>query len=409
MKAVFYAWQSELSNRTNRSFIEECLERAIKEVNRRRPPETQLFLDQGTQDVSGMPDISRVIFDKIDTCAVFVPDLSLTALGQSGRRSPNANVLIELGYALRGIGDRRVVGAFNEASGSTEELPFDLRRHRWPAVYSLSEDATTETRQRVRDELVKDLVVRIAAAARRADEDEAGSTATPTVHVYEGLGPFRQGELIANVDVATPGADAQGSLFWRDAPQATMQLRPKTERNTEGYVELRNRAIKSSFALRAFGPRGTQWCSQNSRGFIAGDVISSPIQPRALCVTQLHKHSGMLSGINQALMGEEIGKRFVFGARVRTEFEETLRNYLEFYRLNADFGTTFSLYVTMQYVAGLYLRVGSPKDAYVGPIVENQLYHAVDAFSLTATETELLRPLFEKLWDAAGGVYEETS
>jgi hypothetical protein len=117
----------------------------------------------------------------------------------------------------------------------------------------------------------------------------------------------------------------------------------------------------------------------------------------------------MLSGINQALMGEEIGKRFVFGARVRTEFEETLRNYLEFYRLNADFGTTFSLYVTMQYVAGLYLRVGSPKDAYVGPIVENQLYHAVDAFSLTATETELLRPLFEKLWDAAGGVYEETS
>jgi hypothetical protein len=409
MKAVFYAWQSELSNRANRSFIEDCLERALKEINRRRPPEAQLFLDQGTQDVSGMPDISRVIFDKIDTCAVFVPDLSLTAVGQGGRKSPNANVLIELGYALRGIGERRVVGVFNEASGSAEELPFDLRRHRWPAVYSLSEDAKAEGRQVVRDELVKDLVVRIAAAARRADEDEAGTSATPTLNVYEGLGPFRQGELIANVDAATPGADGQGSLFWRDAPQATIQVRPKAEKSTEGYVELRNRAVKSSFALRAFGPRGTQWCSQNSRGFIAGDVVATPIQPRALCVTQLHKHSGMLYGINQALMGEEIGKRFVFGARVRPEFEETLRNYLEFYRLNSDFGTTFSLYVTVQYMAGLYLRLGSPKDAYTGPIVESQIYYAVDTFSVDADVADLLKPLFVKVWDAAGQIYQDAT
>lgn len=409
MKAVFYAWQSELSNRTNRSFIEDCLERAIKEVNRRRASETQLFLDQGTQDVSGMPDISRVIFDKIDTCAVFVPDLSLTSLGQSGRKSPNANVLIELGYALRGISDRRVVGVFNEASGSTEELPFDLRRHRWPAVYSLSEDATTEDRQRVRDEFVKDLVIRIAAAARRADdEDEAGTSVAPTLNVYEGLGPFRQGELIANVDAATPGADSQGSLFWRDAPQATIQIRPKTEKNTESYVELRNRAIKSSFALRAFGPRGTQWCSQNSRGFIAGDVVSTPIQPRALCVTQLQKNSGMLYGINQALMGEEIDRRFVFGAHVRTEFEETLQNYLEFYRLNEDFGAKFSLYVTVQNAFGLFLRIGSPTDAYEGPIVESQVYHGVDEFSLDADVRGLLRPLFVRLWDAAGSVYEKS-
>jgi hypothetical protein len=409
MKAVFYAWQSELPNNTNRSFLEDCLERSIKKVNERRPPGDQLFLDQGTENVSGMPDISRVIFDKIDTCAVFVPDLSITQRTPS-RCSPNANVLIELGYALRAFGDRRILGVFNEAFGQSEELPFDLRRHRWPERYRLSEDAPTETRQRVREELIKTLTEGIAAAASRADIDERGDELAPReiLSPFEVHSKFKSGEVIAHASASVPGLEAGGQVVWRNAPQATIELRPKPEKATEGFVELRKRAVNERFGLRAFGPRGAQWSGQNNYGFVAGDIVSTPLQPQALCVTQLYKHSGMLYGVNQALMAQADNRGFVLADRVRTEFEDTLTHYLDFFRINQDFGTQFSLYVTFQYVRDLFLRFGTGEAArFEGPLVDNFIYHGVDTLSFDVDVRASLRPLFEKLWDNAGIVLED--
>ena len=34
-RTIFYSWQSDLSNSTNRGFIEECIEKAIKEIKNR--------------------------------------------------------------------------------------------------------------------------------------------------------------------------------------------------------------------------------------------------------------------------------------------------------------------------------------------------------------------------------------
>ena len=63
---VFYSWQSDLPNSTNRGFIGDCLERAIKEL--RADPNLQVdpCLDRDTQNVPGSPDIATTIFDKID-------------------------------------------------------------------------------------------------------------------------------------------------------------------------------------------------------------------------------------------------------------------------------------------------------------------------------------------------------
>lgn len=411
MKAVFYAWQSELPNRTNRSFIESCLQSAIKQVNLRRPPVDHLFLDQDTRDVSGMPDISEVIFDKIDTCAVFVPDLSLSLRGTSGRASPNANVLIELGYALRAIGDRRIVGVFNDASGLLEELPFDLRRHRWPARYALHVDALPEEKQLIKDALVKVLTDAIAAAAARADSEERGEESSSKVEepYFEAHGRFRNGEVIAHVDGSVPGANAAGQIVWGSRPQATIELRPKNEISTGTYQALRQRAVQGGFALDAFGPRKAQWYSQNMHGLLAGDVISEPTKPHALCITQLYKQSGMLYGVNQSVIATVSGGRQVLLAdSVKAQYEETLRNYLSFYRNNPDYGDTYNLYVTLQYISGLQLREG--RVAYgkdLGRIVENFIYHSQESITVDASVTEILRPLFVKLWDSAGAVYHD--
>lgn len=33
MRTVFYSWQSDLPNATNRGFIEDCLDRALEELH----------------------------------------------------------------------------------------------------------------------------------------------------------------------------------------------------------------------------------------------------------------------------------------------------------------------------------------------------------------------------------------
>src|SRR5262249_21846298 len=46
------------------------------------------------------------------------------------RPTPNPNVLIEYGYALKNLGESRVLAVMNTAFGGPELLPFDLRGKR---------------------------------------------------------------------------------------------------------------------------------------------------------------------------------------------------------------------------------------------------------------------------------------
>lgn len=65
-------------------------------------------IDRDTVGVSGSPDIGQTIFQKIDKAAVFVADVSIINAGSDeDRQTPNPNVLIELGYAMRAIGPAR--------------------------------------------------------------------------------------------------------------------------------------------------------------------------------------------------------------------------------------------------------------------------------------------------------------
>src|SRR5690242_5713984 len=86
---VFYSWQSDLPNRTNRGFIQEALERAIKAIVSDESVVLDIVLDRDTQNVSGAPDIAVTIFKKIDAAAVFVADVSIVLGNDAGRPSPN--------------------------------------------------------------------------------------------------------------------------------------------------------------------------------------------------------------------------------------------------------------------------------------------------------------------------------
>ncbi len=95
-------------------------------------------LESDTAGIPGTPDIANTIFAKIRDAGVFVADLTLSSKAESGKRSPNPNVLIELGYAFSAISDARVVSVMNTEFGEAKQLPFDLSHKRWPIQYSLS-------------------------------------------------------------------------------------------------------------------------------------------------------------------------------------------------------------------------------------------------------------------------------
>lgn len=138
---IFYSWQSDLPNNTNRGFIEEVLKKSCSQIQRSNF-EIELALDRDTKDIPGSPNIINTIIDKIKKCDLFVADISIIHnISESKiRKSPNPNVLLELGYALATLGTERIILFFNEEFGNEADLPFDIRQNK-RISYTLRSDS----------------------------------------------------------------------------------------------------------------------------------------------------------------------------------------------------------------------------------------------------------------------------
>lgn len=186
---VFYSWQSDLANSTNRGFIEDCLERAIKELRAEGQLRVEPCLDRDTLNVPGSPDISATIFDKIESAALFVCDVSIINKGAEGRLTSNPNVLIELGYAVKTLGWNRVVCVFNSETGKVEDLPFDLRHRRVRAYRLQVGQEKAEPRKLLVRSLKADLQAAFAftepASLTAEASAEPKSSSTPRIEVLD--------------------------------------------------------------------------------------------------------------------------------------------------------------------------------------------------------------------------------
>lgn len=176
---VFFSWQADTPNNLGRNFVRKALEDAcariasdtsIDEAHR------DLEVDSDTQGIAGQPPIVETILKKIEASRVFVADMTFVARRPDGGSSPNPNVLIEYGYALRSLTHERIICVMNTAYGkpSAEALPFDLRHLRWPRCYELDETATPEVRAEQRKALAailaSDLRACLASIAPTAPE-----------------------------------------------------------------------------------------------------------------------------------------------------------------------------------------------------------------------------------------------
>jgi hypothetical protein len=179
---VFYSWQSQVSEKTNRTFIEDALERAVKILRNDATVEALPEIDQGAANVPGAPNIAEAILAKLDRATAIVFDVSLVP-SNDVRPAPNANVLIELGYALKSAGNERMVLVMNTAYGKPEQLPFDLRQ-RHVVTYHLAEgDEKAEARKVLASKLEAKLRDVLALPSRSASPVELTVLCSkPTMH-----------------------------------------------------------------------------------------------------------------------------------------------------------------------------------------------------------------------------------
>ena len=121
--SIFYSWQSDLPSKTNRYFIEESIKKSLGDIN--KDSRIIACIDRDTKGELGSPDIRASIFQKINHSKFFICDISL-----NDNQTPNANVLIELGYAIKSMGWNKILCLFNTQTGEIEDLPFDINHNR---------------------------------------------------------------------------------------------------------------------------------------------------------------------------------------------------------------------------------------------------------------------------------------
>jgi hypothetical protein len=185
---IFYSWQSELPQKSNRHFIKKCLVDAVEQVSKLNDFVSVTFeIIEGIAGETGSVPVASTINEKrIPSCDIFVADLTTVThrfpssftdeqkaeLRTTIRPAPNANVLIEHGVAQKSIGVERIIGVMNNYYGSPRDepdrIPFDIRHLRYPIEFTAGETDNDISSQR--KALTRDFKSAIESCARYARE-----------------------------------------------------------------------------------------------------------------------------------------------------------------------------------------------------------------------------------------------
>lgn len=139
---VFYSWQSDSDEGTNRHFIQSCLQDALRDLT------VPAVLDVATRGEPGSPDIVASIERKITAAAVVVADITLVGEYHRERFTVNPNVLAEYWFARGVLGPESIVSVANTSYGELGKLPFDIEKNAVRATYSVPESSKPTSKQR---------------------------------------------------------------------------------------------------------------------------------------------------------------------------------------------------------------------------------------------------------------------
>ena len=173
---IFYSWQSDLPGNKTRNFIRECIDEAIELAQETETIEAER--DEATMGTTGSPDIVATLFSKIDNCDLFIADLSFcfTEDLHHNKKSPNPNVMVELGYAVKTLGWERIICLCN--TDYSNQYPFDIAHNRITG-FSLE----GKSRKEVKSDIAKIIFINIRDLRKQSPRAKAG-VATHIIGAY---------------------------------------------------------------------------------------------------------------------------------------------------------------------------------------------------------------------------------
>jgi hypothetical protein len=263
---LFFSWQSDTPTEWGRNFVERALTKAainlIKDLTVEESVRDSGFaIDKDTKGVSGTPPIVETIFKKIDDAVAYVADLTFVGERRDGRPTPNPNVLVEYGWALKSLGYTRIITLMNTAYGepSDNSLPFNMKHLRLPIVYHLPEGSNDKVKQEVR----KVLVGMLESAIKAVLESEAFKASLPKppeipkfveMEPVDGPARFRKRNEPIGVIEGPSGISSSREIGLAAGPAMWLRVMPEEKQVREwGISELRKSLQAGAGVLRPLG------------------------------------------------------------------------------------------------------------------------------------------------------------
>lgn len=394
---VFYAWQSDHPNSICRSVIRRALEKTASKLAQAAaiqdaPREDFVTVDADTQGIPGSPPIAETILEKIAESDAFVADLTMMPTSEGHRASPNPNVLIEYGYALATLGDRKIIAVMNEAMGSPQNLPFDIQHKRWPIRYELAPDASDVNRENAQAGLVRDL----CGALKQVLE------ALPSA----GISKPSPSEKIESRNIWAMPTNVQledgNRVEIIHGPSVTIEIAPTSATPPQLSYAAMNAAATS------FVPPGA-YEGEGRTGRIPHCVFNLTTRGQSTTVRSASAvtDDSRLHSIDFALLdGEIAGEGIVPVVATERLLSGSFRNLLEVANRHLKLTPPLQAWVHLTGIADFKLAFDPIKfDNTLGSVLSNQIAHELLIESFDEEPDTLLGPLFEKLFDEAG-VYE---
>jgi hypothetical protein len=334
---LFFSWQKDTPAEVGMSFIEEALKDALTKAGADLEIEealrnANLKIDRDTKGVAGQPPIVDTIFGKIDGAAIFLSDLTFVGTRVDGRPTPNPNVCIEHGWALKSLSYRLMISVMNTAYGEPDEksLPFDIRHMRWPIAYNLLADADKATRTAVRKELAKDLKKAVAAIIESdAYIERTGGSEAPVTSWRPssdmGVPYFRSANEPVGLREFYPGqVNSDRKVYLNKDAAVWLRMRPKEKLDTELSIATIQSALSANLncIMNYRALVGNMSTAVGSDG--AGLFYSSSVGGPAGMLTYVFK-SGEIWGLDTVSLNNHPG---VIPGWVEGGMRETFSRYV---------------------------------------------------------------------------------
>ena len=393
---VFYAWQSDHPSRICRSFIRRALEETASQLAQHpaihnAPRDVTITVDADTKGIPGSPPVADTILAKIANCDAFVADLTPMPTAAGRRASPNPNVLLEYGYALATRGDQRIVAVTNDSFGSPEDLPFDIRHRRWPIRYALASDAPDADRKSARAGLVRAL--RSALAQVLPAPSIPHDAATRSIDSVESRNLWAVPQYIRRED--------GGRIEIAHGPSATIELAPAGTTPPR----LSNAAMNAAAAGLVL-PGAAE--NESRTGRIHNGVVRCTVDAQTVTIraaSAVTDDSRLHSVDFASPRTESNGNGVVPVAGIESLLTVTLRNLLEVAARHMELAPPLQAWARLTGISDFMLAVDPvmfDRDT-VGLILNGQVAREFRIGSFDDDPDTLLRPLFDDLYDAAGG------